>query len=103
MHCVFSCPPHPSVLRGVFILSLDSFLQDPSKPAKNAVISDACSVVDVLGDDVRYLSTRHKCRIRTNFVFNHRNHLIERYCAIELKEYRRIFRATDEVFVHPLL
>jgi uncharacterized protein YutE (UPF0331/DUF86 family) len=26
-----------------------------------------------------------------------RNHIIERYCAIELKEYRRIFRSNDEV------
>lgn len=26
-----------------------------------------------------------------------RKHLIEKYCASELKEYRRIFRVTDEV------
>src|ERR1700733_1361680 len=26
-----------------------------------------------------------------------RNHLIERYCSIELREYRRIFRSNDEV------
>ena len=25
------------------------------------------------------------------------NHLIDRFCAVELKEYRRIFRPTDEV------
>lgn len=26
-----------------------------------------------------------------------RNHIVDRYCAIELREYRRIFRANDEV------
>ncbi|KAJ7747224.1 Vps53-like protein [Mycena metata] len=53
------------------------YLQDPAKPVKPAVIADACSVVDVLGPDVRA-------------------QMIERYVAIELKEYRRIFRTTDE-------
>ena len=52
-------------------------MQDPGKPIKPSVIADACLVVDVLGPDVR-----------TQF--------IERYVALELKEYRRIFRATDE-------
>ena len=52
-------------------------MQDPGKPIKASVIVDACLVVDVLGPDVR-----------TQF--------IERYVALELKEYRRIFRATDE-------
>ena len=37
----------------------------------------ACKVVDVLGPDVR-------------------SQFVERYVALELKEYRRIFRATDE-------
>lgn len=27
----------------------------------------------------------------------HRNHIVERYCSIELREYRRIFRSNDEV------
>ncbi|KIJ18544.1 hypothetical protein PAXINDRAFT_71265 [Paxillus involutus ATCC 200175] len=53
------------------------FLQDPSKPFKIAYITDACAVVDVLGPDVR-------------------TQLIERHVALELKEYRRIFRASDE-------
>ncbi|KAJ6498983.1 Vps53-like protein [Mycena sanguinolenta] len=53
------------------------YLQDPSKPIKPSVIADACSVVDVLGADVRA-------------------QMIERYVAIELKEYRRIFRTSDE-------
>ncbi|KIJ68088.1 hypothetical protein HYDPIDRAFT_173763 [Hydnomerulius pinastri MD-312] len=53
------------------------YLQDPSKPFKTAHMIDACSVVDVLGPDVRV-------------------QLIERYVALELKEYRRIFRASDE-------
>lgn len=53
------------------------YLQDPAKPSKPAQIIDACAVADVLGPDVR-------------------RHLIDRYVALELKEYRRIFRATDE-------
>ena len=51
-----------------------SYLQDHTKPTQ---ITDACAVVDVLGPDVR-------------------RHLIDRYVALELKEYRRIFCATDE-------
>lgn len=54
-----------------------SFLQDHSKLFKTTQITDACNVVDVLGLDVRI-------------------QLIERYVALELKEYRRIFRASDE-------
>lgn len=54
-----------------------SFLQDLSKLFKTTQITDACAVVDVLGPDVR-------------------TQLIERYMALELKEYRRIFRASDE-------
>ncbi|KAH9944691.1 Vps53-like protein [Amylocystis lapponica] len=53
------------------------YAQDPSKPIKPSVIADACLVVEVLGPE-----------IRTQFV--------DRYVALELKEYRRIFRATDE-------
>ncbi|KAJ7091114.1 Vps53-like protein [Mycena epipterygia] len=53
------------------------YLQDPSKQIKPSVIADACLVVDVLGADVRA-------------------QMIERYVAIELKEYRRIFRTSDE-------
>ncbi|KAJ7497608.1 Vps53-like protein [Mycena latifolia] len=53
------------------------YLQDPSKQIKPSVIADACLVVDVLGADVRA-------------------QMIERYAAIELKEYRRIFRTSDE-------
>ncbi|KAJ7282965.1 Vps53-like protein [Mycena rebaudengoi] len=53
------------------------YLQDPSKPVKPNVIADACLVVDVLGVDVR-------------------TQMIERYVSIELKEYRRIFRTSDE-------
>lgn len=56
----------------------DSFyLQDASKQPKSSLISDACSVVDVIGLDFRL-------------------HLIDRYVGMELKEYRRIFRTTDE-------
>nr|VWO97163.1 Chloride channel protein [Ganoderma boninense] len=53
------------------------YVQDPSKPIKPSVVTDACLVLDVLGPDVRA-------------------QFIERYVALELKEYRRIFRATDE-------
>lgn len=52
-------------------------MQDPAKPIKSSIIADACLVIDVLGPEVR-----------TQFV--------DRYVALELKEYRRIFRATDE-------
>lgn len=41
------------------------------------MIAEACLVVDVLGTDFR-------------------SHLVERYVALELKEYRRIFRTSDE-------
>ncbi|OSD06968.1 hypothetical protein PYCCODRAFT_1431153 [Trametes coccinea BRFM310] len=65
-------------LRSMIDADWDKFyVQDPSKPIKPSVVADACLVVDVLGPDVR-----------TQF--------IERYVALELKEYRRIFRATDE-------
>ncbi|KAG8808829.1 Vacuolar protein sorting-associated protein 53, partial [Serendipita sp. 399] len=66
------------VVRGLVEEDFDAFLlKDPSKPIPNSVIADSCLVVDVLGDDVR-------------------NHIIERFCAMELKDYRRIFRPTDE-------
>lgn len=65
-------------LRSMLEEDFDLFmLQDPAKPIKHSVISDACSVVDVMGEDVR-------------------NHFIEKYCSLELKEYRRIFKSTDE-------
>ncbi|KAI3609669.1 garp complex subunit [Moniliophthora roreri] len=65
-------------LRGLIDQDFDAFyLQDPAKPIRPAVIADACLVVDVLGADVR-------------------TQLIERYVALELKEYRRIFRTSDE-------
>ncbi|KAL0581905.1 Vacuolar protein sorting-associated protein 53 [Marasmius crinis-equi] len=67
-----------SNLRTLIDQDFDMFyLQDPAKPIRPTVISDACQVVDVLGPDVR-------------------SHLIERYVALELKEYRRIFRTSDE-------
>ncbi|KAJ3866702.1 Vps53-like protein [Lentinula novae-zelandiae] len=65
-------------LRSVIDKDFDTFyLQDSSKGTKPAVIADACLVVDVLGEDFRSL-------------------LVERYVALELKEYRRIFRTSDE-------
>ncbi|KZV93409.1 hypothetical protein EXIGLDRAFT_612935 [Exidia glandulosa HHB12029] len=65
-------------LRTMLEEDFDHFmLQDPARPVKPSVIRDACAVVDVLGEDVR-------------------NHFIEKYCSLELKEYRRIFKSTDE-------
>ncbi|KAG6853779.1 hypothetical protein C0991_001490 [Blastosporella zonata] len=65
-------------LRSLIETDFDAFiLQDSSKPVKATQITDACLAADVLGPDFR-------------------THLIDRYVALELKEYRRIFRSTDE-------
>ncbi|KAG5651871.1 hypothetical protein H0H81_007118 [Sphagnurus paluster] len=65
-------------LRTQIDTDFDAFiLQDTSKAIKASQIADACLVADVLGTDFRL-------------------HLIDRYVALELKEYRRIFRPTDE-------
>ncbi|GLB36971.1 putative vps53-like, N-terminal [Lyophyllum shimeji] len=65
-------------LRNKIDADFDAFiLQDTSKSIKAPQVSDACLVADVIGPDFRA-------------------HLIDRYVALELKEYRRIFRATDE-------
>ncbi|KAI0935268.1 hypothetical protein AcV7_003755 [Taiwanofungus camphoratus] len=69
-------------IQGELRLKIDAdwekfYMQDPAKPIKSSIIADACLVIDVLGPEVR-----------TQFV--------DRYVALELKEYRRIFRATDE-------
>ncbi|KAH9484873.1 Vacuolar protein sorting-associated protein 53-like protein [Psilocybe cubensis] len=53
------------------------YLQDSNNKIKAPLIADACLVVDVLGPDVKA-------------------HVIERFVALELKEYRRIFRTNDE-------
>jgi len=78
---------------------IHSFLQDATKEVTPTLISDACLVVDVLGPDVR--SVRHfSCIVPTDQDQPlQRNHIVERYCSIELREYRRIFRANDEVRV----
>ncbi|KAG5717946.1 Vacuolar protein sorting-associated protein 53 like protein [Termitomyces sp. T112] len=65
-------------LRSLIDADFDAFiLQDTSKAVKPPQIADACLAADVLGPDFRA-------------------HLIDRYVALELKEYRRIFRSTDE-------
>ncbi|KAL1705298.1 Vps53-like protein [Schizophyllum commune] len=65
-------------IRGILDEDFDAFfMQDTSKPVRPTVMADACLVADVLGPDVRA-------------------HLIERYVALEMKDYRRIFRPTDE-------
>ncbi|KAJ8494966.1 hypothetical protein ONZ51_g1987 [Trametes cubensis] len=65
-------------LRSMIDADWDKFyMQDPAKPIKPSVVADACLVVDVLGPEIRV-------------------QFVERYVALELKEYRRIFRATDE-------
>ncbi|KAF8638746.1 hypothetical protein AX17_001987 [Amanita inopinata Kibby_2008] len=53
------------------------YLRDSSKQIKPALIADGCLVVDILGPDFR-------------------SHLVDRYVALELKDYRRIFRPTEE-------
>ncbi|AAW40845.2 hypothetical protein CNBA3220 [Cryptococcus deneoformans B-3501A] len=59
-------------------VEMDAFFkQDPNKPIDKRTISEVCLAVDVLGGDFR-------------------NHIIERYLQLQLAEYRRIFRATDE-------
>lgn len=55
------------------LIRIRSFMQDTSKPVRPTVMADACLVADVLGPDVRA-------------------HLIDRYVALEMKDYRRIFR-----------
>jgi vacuolar protein sorting-associated protein 53 len=68
---------HPYVwVTGLTTVSA-SYAQDPTKPIKPSTMAAACQVIDVLGPEIR-------------------NQFIERYVALELKEYRRIFKATDE-------
>ncbi|KAF8658322.1 hypothetical protein AX16_002090 [Volvariella volvacea WC 439] len=65
-------------LRGYIDADFDAFfLQDSSRALQHITIADACLVVDVLGSETR-------------------TQLIDRYAALELKEYCRIFRLTDE-------
>lgn len=54
-----------------------SYVPDPLHPIKPSQIAAACQVTDVLGPDVR-------------------THYITRYVSLELKEYRRIFKPSDE-------
>lgn len=61
----------------IIFLTYRSYAQDPAKPIKPSTMASACLVVDVLGPDVRAA-------------------FVDRYVALELKEYRRIFKATDE-------
>ncbi|KAL4251433.1 VPS53 family protein [Abortiporus biennis] len=53
------------------------YAQDPSKPIKASTMSHACQVIDVLGPEVRA-------------------QFLDRYVGLELKEYRRIFKPSDE-------
>ncbi|WVQ72512.1 hypothetical protein IAR50_002069 [Cryptococcus sp. DSM 104548] len=59
-------------------VEMDAFFQqDPNKPVDRRSIAEVCLLIDVLGGDFR-------------------NHIVERYLQIQLAEYRRIFRSTDE-------
>ncbi|WVN88398.1 uncharacterized protein L203_103607 [Cryptococcus depauperatus CBS 7841] len=59
-------------------VEMDTFFkQDTNKPVERKIIQEVCLVIDVMGDDFR-------------------NHIIERYLQLQLAEYRRIFRSTDE-------
>ena len=53
------------------------FLHDPGRPIRGTSLPDAALVLDAIGSDAR-------------------SSLIDWYCSLQLKEYRRIFRATDE-------
>ncbi|GMK57881.1 hypothetical protein CspeluHIS016_0407150 [Cutaneotrichosporon spelunceum] len=53
------------------------FVNDPNHPPDLRVVAEAALVVEVLGGD-------------------YRKHIIERYITLQLAEYRRIFRSTDE-------
>ena len=67
----------PHALRRSALTNSISYIPDPLHPVKPSQISAACAVADVLGPDVR-------------------THYITRYVALALKEYRRIFKPTDE-------
>lgn len=54
-----------------------SFRNDANHPPDLKIVAESCLVIDVLGGD-------------------YRKHIIERYLQIQLAEYRRIFRSTDE-------
>ncbi|TYJ54567.1 hypothetical protein B9479_004795 [Cryptococcus floricola] len=59
-------------------VEMDTFFQqDPNKTVDRRSIAEICLLIDVLGGDFR-------------------NHIVERYLQIQLAEYRRIFRSTDE-------
>lgn len=73
-----------------------SFIGDAAHAPPLATLADACLVVDVLGDDVKSVGPIPARAI--NLLMQNRNIIVERYCSIELKEYRRIFRANDEVY-----
>ncbi|RXK37067.1 vacuolar-sorting protein 53 long isoform [Tremella mesenterica] len=53
------------------------FQQDPNKVVDQKTVEEVCLVVDVIGGDFR-------------------NHMVERYLQLQLAEYRRIFRSTEE-------
>ncbi|KAL7421623.1 Vacuolar protein sorting-associated protein 53 [Cryptotrichosporon argae] len=57
---------------------MDAFFRnDPNKPPDLAVVKECCLVIDILGGD-------------------YKKHIMERYIQLQLAEYRRIFRSTDE-------
>ncbi|WVW84018.1 hypothetical protein I302_106045 [Kwoniella bestiolae CBS 10118] len=59
-------------------VEMDAFFkQDPNRSIDRKTVAEVCHVIDVLGGDFR-------------------NHIIERYLQLQLAEYRRIFRSTDE-------
>ncbi|CAG8483524.1 16677_t:CDS:10 [Rhizophagus irregularis] len=55
-----------------------SFTSDGNLTVQTAPLGDACLVVDIMGQDVK-------------------NQLINWYCERQLKEYKRIFRGSDEI------
>ncbi|GBB95458.1 hypothetical protein RclHR1_02540012 [Rhizophagus clarus] len=55
-----------------------SFASDGNLTVQTAPLGDACLVIDIMGQDVK-------------------NQLINWYCERQLKEYKRIFRGSDEI------
>ncbi|KAJ1683060.1 hypothetical protein LUZ63_021721 [Rhynchospora breviuscula] len=53
------------------------FLHDPNRPVRSTSLPESALVIDAIGPDAKAS-------------------LIDWYCSLQLREYRRIFRATDE-------
>lgn len=73
-------------------LSLHSFKNSPTQPPDLRLVKEALLVIDVIGGDFKYVVKQQHEVAKLMF----RNHIVERYIQLQLAEYRRIFRSTDE-------